>query len=369
MPTKKSSSTVVPKALLLLMLPTLCYACGSLLWLDGAVGAGLERFLFHGNAGDYFLPLTLTVTAACIQWLLGYCRNIKWLWLPLSSGAVCLVLADAMWLLGGHRILATLLLDLAGPICAGSGIALTVLWLQDRSKPAKCATGCMALLLLTAAVWAWPRPLTDHIDIHFDGKAAFYNETSMSAAVQIPGDDFAALLHRAKIYPTFRAQHWKGEWVLTIRLNEQYVLLAPRDGTPCIYAYTGDMAAFDLTRPKWAVYSHTLHYENLMLHTTGWASKGPGIVGVWEGAGTVSVIGENAPASAEITERWTFLEDGTATVEISSPETTFPAIAYTYTLVDGVLTLTASGRSVEYPCILDTETMTLDNSLVFTRVE
>ena len=93
------------------------------------------------------------------------------------------------------------------------------------------------------------------------------------------------------------------------------------------------------------------------------------IIGTWEGSGTVSIIGENAPEPPEVTERWTFREDGTATVEISAPETTLSPIEYTYVLDCGILILTANGRSVKFTCMVEAETMTWNDTLVFTRVE
>ena len=107
----------------------------------------------------------------------------------------------------------------------------------------------------------------------------------------------------------------------------------------------------------------------IVLCACGNDSKTPAIVGTWEGSGTVSIIGENAPKPPEVTERWTFREDGTATVEISAPETPLSPIEYTYVLDCGILILTSNGRSVEFPCALEAETMTLDGTLVFTRVE
>lgn len=106
----------------------------------------------------------------------------------------------------------------------------------------------------------------------------------------------------------------------------------------------------------------------LFLTLCACAIREPGIAGVWEGSGTVSVIGENAPDPAELTETWTFAEDGTAAVEVSSPEAAFPAVNYTYTLEKGVLTLTANGRSIEMSCALEAKTMTLDDTLVFIRI-
>ena len=95
----------------------------------------------------------------------------------------------------------------------------------------------------------------------------------------------------------------------------------------------------------------------------------PAIVGTWEGSGTVSIIGENAPEPPEVTERWAFREDGTATVEISAPETTLSPIEYTYVLDCGILILTANGRSETFSCELTADTMRLNDTLVFTRVE
>ena len=91
------------------------------------------------------------------------------------------------------------------------------------------------------------------------------------------------------------------------------------------------------------------------------------IVGTWEGSGTVSIVGDNAPT--ELTEVWTFTEDGTATVEITAPDTTLPPVEFTYTLKKGVLTLNANGHSTEFSCELTADTMTLNDTLVFTRVE
>ena len=96
-------------------------------------------------------------------------------------------------------------------------------------------------------------------------------------------------------------------------------------------------------------------------------SEASTVIGTWEGSGTVSIVGENTPT--ELTEAWTFTENGTAVVEITAPETTLPAVEFTYTLEKGVLTLTANGRSTEFSCELTADTMTLNDTLVFTRVE
>ena len=93
------------------------------------------------------------------------------------------------------------------------------------------------------------------------------------------------------------------------------------------------------------------------------------IVGTWEGSGTVSIIGENAPEPSEVTERWTFQEDGTATAEISAPETTLSPMEYTDVLDCGILLLTANGHSTKFSCKLTADTMTLNDTLMFTRVE
>ena len=93
------------------------------------------------------------------------------------------------------------------------------------------------------------------------------------------------------------------------------------------------------------------------------------IIGTWEGSGTVSIIGENAPEPSEITERWTFTEDGTASVVTTTPNMTLPSAEFTYTLENGVLTLTANGRSETFSCELTADTMRLSDTIVFTRVE
>lgn len=95
----------------------------------------------------------------------------------------------------------------------------------------------------------------------------------------------------------------------------------------------------------------------------------PAIVGTWEGSGTVSIIGENAPEPSEITDHWTFTEDGTASIVTTTPNMTLPAAEFTYTLENGVLTLTANGRSETFSCELTADTMRLSDTIVFTRVE
>ena len=106
----------------------------------------------------------------------------------------------------------------------------------------------------------------------------------------------------------------------------------------------------------------------IVLCACGNDTESPDIVGTWEGSGTVSIIGENAPDPAEISEHWTFREDSTAAVEISAPETTLPPTEYTYVLDCGILLLTANGRSTKFSCKLTADTMTLNGTLVFTRV-
>ncbi len=81
----------------------------------------------------------------------------------------------------------------------------------------------------------------------------------------------------------------------------------------------------------------------------------------------MSIIGENAPMKT--VEHWTFTEDGTAAMVVTTPNMTLPAAEFTYTLERGVLTLTANGRSETFSCELTADTMRLNDTLVFTRVE
>lgn len=73
------------------------------------------------------------------------------------------------------------------------------------------------------------------------------------------------------------------------------------------------------------------------------------IIGVWNGTGTVSVIGVGVEDEFAPMETWTFREDGTATLEIESEED-LPAMKFSYSFAEGVLTLTAGSRSMEIPC-------------------
>ena len=107
----------------------------------------------------------------------------------------------------------------------------------------------------------------------------------------------------------------------------------------------------------------------ILLSLCACSAKEPGIVGSWDGSGTVSVIGENAPDSTDLAERWTFSEDGTLSIEVTTPDVSLPAAEFTYTLESDHLTLTANGRSTEYSCALEADTFTLNDTLVFTRTK
>ena len=83
------------------------------------------------------------------------------------------------------------------------------------------------------------------------------------------------------------------------------------------------------------------------------------IIGVWTGTGTVSVIGVGVEDEIPPMETWTFREDGTATLEIESEEA-LPAVEFSYTFEEGVLTLTAGSRSMEIPCQQAGNTLVFD---------
>ena len=94
------------------------------------------------------------------------------------------------------------------------------------------------------------------------------------------------------------------------------------------------------------------------------------IVGVWSGSGTVSVLGVGVKEGIVPVETWTFHEDGTAKLEISLDEK-LPAMEFTYTYADGILTLSAGSRSVEIPCEQTGDTLLFDPEAeapgIFTR--
>ena len=83
------------------------------------------------------------------------------------------------------------------------------------------------------------------------------------------------------------------------------------------------------------------------------------VIGVWSGTGTVSVIGMGVENEFAPMETWTFREDGTARLEIESEEA-LPAMEFSYTFEEGVLTLTADSRSMEIPCQQAGNTLVFD---------
>ncbi|MGM9662085.1 MAG: hypothetical protein ACI3WR_03225 [Oscillospiraceae bacterium] len=96
------------------------------------------------------------------------------------------------------------------------------------------------------------------------------------------------------------------------------------------------------------------------------------VVGSWTGSGLVSVIDANAPGWEEVTETWTFSEDGTGTVALTAADREHPAVAFSWTLEDGVLTLTDGTRRQALSCTLEGGVMTLDaggGPVVYERAE
>ena len=95
-------------------------------------------------------------------------------------------------------------------------------------------------------------------------------------------------------------------------------------------------------------------------------------VGSWTGSGLVSVIGLDAPEQEEVTETWIFSEDGAGTVALTAGDREYPAVAFSWTLEDGTLTLTDGTRERTLTCVLDGGTMTLDaggGPVVYERAE
>jgi len=157
---------------------------------------------------------------------------------------------------------------------------------------------------------------------------------------------------------------WNGEnWVRihTPGVADESLPIPPSERVEFEYIQLG-MAKYRFKTGKYAVIFNNRCYGEFSIIE-------PTISGVWETSGTVSILGENTPDPTEITEIWTFNEDGTATVEVITPETTLPAAEFTYTLKNDILTLTANEHSTEYSCTLDAETMTWNDTLVFTRIE
>ena len=94
------------------------------------------------------------------------------------------------------------------------------------------------------------------------------------------------------------------------------------------------------------------------------------IIGVWSGSGTVGVLDVDIEEEVVPLETWTFLEDGTAMLEVCVEEA-LPVMAFTYTFQNGILTLQADGRSVEIPCQQAGDTLVFSpegkDSAVFSR--
>lgn len=270
MKNKKTSQFTTPKVLTLMALLTILYIFFSILCLDGALSHSFETMLRYWQGRHFVTPLISALFFGFIQWIL---RTHKLQWIPLAIGMTGLFLADLLTIYfyeQGIWIIAYILLNVAEPLCFGTIAALMILWLHKQGNSTKWIVAVIFLVLLVACIWAWPHTLTDRVTVNFDGNVGFYNGDSISAEIQMTTEDFNDLIRRSKVYPCFKEQPWKGDRAIIIRLSEQYVLVAPRGDDACIYEYSGSFDGFDLTHPRWIIFSYTLNYDNLMQHTTGW---------------------------------------------------------------------------------------------------
>ena len=234
-----------------------------------ATGSSMQyhvgELLRYTNDYFFFLFPVLLIGFGVQLWL-NRPKKYRWpAWILLCFAAAGLLLAEVIWLGGGwNRLLTSFIWVVCFPLLLGSILAILFDFVRLQNRTVQiAATGLLAVVLIASTTF-WPRPLSEKIDLMLDSRLLYFEPEGERDWMQArEEEELMRLVQWAKVTPCFSHPDWDAERGILLRLNAEYILLAPHNETPTIYEYAGELDRFAGGTPRWNVYGYPALYGEL----------------------------------------------------------------------------------------------------------
>lgn len=246
-----------------------CFLCAAI-WSDGVTANIAEDFILYDSLSKWSLTLLLAAIGGSVQWLLQ--REQVGTWMPVTVSAALVMFSEFISPLGGkdHHMEAFLLFGLGAPLFLGAAAAVLLTWLSEKGGRAKLLAAVLALIVVCAAWFFWPREVTERVEVDYDGTLLYWDGVSEQKTVTADEKAFLRDMKWAMTVPAFREQDWRSDRAFLARINDEYVVVISRNGESGVYEYSGSLEKFDQTKPKWTIFSYAALYHNLLVNTGNW---------------------------------------------------------------------------------------------------
>lgn len=253
----------------LTLLLSVCFLCAAI-WSDGVTANFAEDFILYDSLSKWSLTLLLAAIGGSVQWLLQ--REQVGTWMTVTISAALVMFSEFVRPLGGkdHHMAAFLLFGLGGPLFLGAAAAVLLTWLSGKGQRAKLAAAVLALAVVCGAWFFWPRQVTERLDVDYDGTLLYWDGVSEEKSVTADQKAFLRGMEWAMTVPAFREQGWRSDRAFLARVSGEYVVVISRSDESGVYEYSGSLAEFDETKPKWTIFSDAALYQNLLVSTGNW---------------------------------------------------------------------------------------------------
>ena len=246
-----------------------CFLCAAI-WSDGITANLTEDFILYDSLSKWSLTLLMAAIGSSVQWLLQ--REQIGSWMPITISAALVVFSEFIWPLGetDHRMAAFLLFGLGGPLFLGAAAMVLLTWLSEKGKRVKLTAASLALVVVCAAWFFWPREVTERVEVDYDGTLLYWDGVSEQKTVTADEKDFLRDMEWAMTVPAFRESDWRSDRAFLARISDEHVVVIARNHASGVYEYSGSLEEFNQTKPKWTVFSYAALYHNLLVRTGNW---------------------------------------------------------------------------------------------------
>ena len=235
--------------------------------MDTSMQYQIEELLKYNNHDLFaFILIPLLLVGFGLQLWLNRWKKLRWAaWIPMSVAAAGIFLSELIWMGGGwDTLLSGIIWVFCFPLLLGSTSAVLLDFVRPQKRPVKLAAAGVILILFVATFAFWPRALNNKIEIDPESHMLYYEEEGAREWMRARDlQDLKNIVQWIEVIPCLSSPDWDDDRGILMRLNEEYILLAPHNETPYIYQYTGELDQFSGGKPKWNVYAYPAMYGEL----------------------------------------------------------------------------------------------------------